>query len=52
MEHILTKCEFPGQSQVWDLARRLWERKGGTWPYVSIGLIMVAGQVTFMRQTD
>jgi ribonuclease HI len=52
MEHILTKCESPGQNEVWNLAGRLWEMKGGTWPHVSIGLIMGAGQVNFAAQTE
>jgi hypothetical protein len=52
MEHILTKCDSPGQNEVWNLARRLWEMKGGTWPHVSIGLIMGAGQVNFAAQTE
>jgi hypothetical protein len=29
MEHILTKCEAPGQEIVWDLASELWRLKTG-----------------------
>jgi hypothetical protein len=50
IDHILTKCEHPGQQEVWELARKLWEKKGGTWPYISLGLIMGAGQVLFQCQ--
>jgi len=29
MEHILTECEAPGQSEIWALARELWEKRTG-----------------------
>jgi len=29
MTHILTECEAPGQSEIWALARELWEKKTG-----------------------
>ncbi|KAJ7666313.1 hypothetical protein B0H17DRAFT_846351, partial [Mycena rosella] len=29
MEQILTKCETPGQEEIWELASELWELKTG-----------------------
>lgn len=32
MDHILTKCETPGQSEIWEAARTLWEKNyEGEW---------------------
>jgi ribonuclease HI len=47
MEHILTRCTHPGRREIWELARQLWEKKGGRWPHVSLGMILGAGQVRF-----
>jgi hypothetical protein len=47
MQHILTECKYPGQREVWALAKQLWEKKGGRWPHISIGLILGAVQVRF-----
>ncbi|PBL04529.1 hypothetical protein ARMGADRAFT_1041778 [Armillaria gallica] len=30
MDHILTKCEAPGQREIWDLAQQLWKQKTGS----------------------
>lgn len=41
MEHIFTDCESPGQKEVWEEARCLWERKGnGDWSEPSLGAIL------------
>ncbi|KAL4255512.1 hypothetical protein AB1N83_014246 [Pleurotus pulmonarius] len=40
MGHILTSCETPGQEQVWQLAKDLWEKTGRTWIQPWIGNII------------
>ncbi|KAJ6568946.1 hypothetical protein B0H19DRAFT_1349734 [Mycena capillaripes] len=41
MEHILTKCDVPGQKEVWELADQLWRLKTGKdLPSPTIGQIM------------
>jgi hypothetical protein len=50
MQHILTECTYPGQREVWALAKQLWEKKKGRWPHISLGLILGAGQVRFMEE--
>jgi hypothetical protein len=47
MQHILTECAYPGQREIWELAKQLWEKKGERWPHISRGLILGAGQVRF-----
>jgi ribonuclease HI len=41
MEHILTRCDAPGQSQIWDLASEVWTMKTGKEMRPSFGEIMV-----------
>ncbi|KIY47302.1 hypothetical protein FISHEDRAFT_45603 [Fistulina hepatica ATCC 64428] len=45
LEHILLKCEIPGQSLIWSLAKALLELKNIRWPELSLGLIMSIGLV-------
>jgi hypothetical protein len=40
MEHILTGCETPGQKEIWEEARSLWERKRGDWLEPSMGTVL------------
>ncbi|KAK0432570.1 hypothetical protein EV421DRAFT_2000587 [Armillaria borealis] len=40
MDHILTKCDAPGQSEVWSLAQQLWKQKTGTELVITKGIIM------------
>ncbi|KAJ7106482.1 hypothetical protein C8R43DRAFT_1080647 [Mycena crocata] len=41
MEHILTRCEFPGQREIWKMASDLWKLKTGeTLPRPVMGQIM------------
>ncbi|KAF9487573.1 hypothetical protein BDN71DRAFT_1404525 [Pleurotus eryngii] len=37
MGHILSRCETPGQEQVWDLAKEMWTKTGREWtqPWIS-----------------
>ncbi|KAF8053961.1 hypothetical protein FPV67DRAFT_1442776 [Lyophyllum atratum] len=43
MEHILTECGTPGQSEIWEETRTLWERqKAGPWSPPTIGDILGA----------
>ncbi|KAJ7775427.1 hypothetical protein B0H16DRAFT_1713013 [Mycena metata] len=38
LEHILLKCERPGQHQIWNLAKELWLKKHDRWPDFPSGL--------------
>jgi ribonuclease HI len=43
MEHILTKCDSPGQKEIWELASELWGLKTGVeLPPPTFGQIMCA----------
>ncbi|KII84387.1 hypothetical protein PLICRDRAFT_74436, partial [Plicaturopsis crispa FD-325 SS-3] len=52
MEHILTECDAPGQTNVWKLARRLWLRKHAHWPAPTYGTIMACGLAEFKDNQD
>ncbi len=42
--HILTECESPGRSIIWDLAGELWEKKQNIpWNTPTLGLILGCG---------
>ncbi|KAJ7023633.1 hypothetical protein C8F04DRAFT_969939 [Mycena alexandri] len=43
MEHILTKCEAPGQKEIWDLVSEIWKKKSGSELRPSMGEIMACG---------
>ena len=43
MEHILTACEAPGQTQIWSLAEELWEKKSSRWIKPGFGEILACG---------
>ncbi|KAJ7620573.1 RnaseH-domain-containing protein [Mycena polygramma] len=43
MEHILTKCDEPGQKEIWDLASEMWRMKTGKDLRPTIGQIMAGG---------
>lgn len=45
MQHILTQCREPGQSQVWELASELWRLKTGSDLKPTMGEIMACGAV-------
>ncbi|KAF9494932.1 hypothetical protein BDN71DRAFT_1392542 [Pleurotus eryngii] len=40
MGHILSRCETPGQEQIWQLTKDLWEKTGRTWTQPWIGNII------------
>ncbi|KAJ7035776.1 hypothetical protein C8F04DRAFT_954637 [Mycena alexandri] len=46
MSHILTNCDAPGQSLVWDLASELWKRQVGPELRPTISEIMACGAIT------
>ncbi|KAJ7475478.1 hypothetical protein B0H11DRAFT_1727382, partial [Mycena galericulata] len=44
LEHILLKCERPGQGElIWKLAEELWLQKNTHWPELSLGSILGCG---------
>ncbi|KAJ7501351.1 hypothetical protein B0H11DRAFT_1713618 [Mycena galericulata] len=43
LEHILLKCERPGQELIWKLAETLWLKKNSHWPELSLGSILGCG---------
>jgi ribonuclease HI len=45
MEHILTKCDAPGQSEVWNLASKIWQKKTGADLRPTVGEIMACGAI-------
>ncbi|KAJ3806315.1 hypothetical protein F5876DRAFT_91118 [Lentinula aff. lateritia] len=47
MEHILTDCQAPGQKEIWDLTRKLWEKSGATWNNIEFGSILCCGLADF-----
>ncbi|KAF8054840.1 hypothetical protein FPV67DRAFT_1752441 [Lyophyllum atratum] len=53
MEHILTECESPGQRQVWEDTKSLWERqKQGSWSKPTIDEILGAPLVEIHDTED
>ncbi|KAJ6587986.1 hypothetical protein B0H19DRAFT_1300332 [Mycena capillaripes] len=51
LEHILLKCERPGQELIWKLTRDLWLEKHSRWPDLSLGSILGCGLVS-LRDND
>ncbi|KAJ7616835.1 hypothetical protein DFH06DRAFT_1107689 [Mycena polygramma] len=51
LEHILLKCERPGQALVWSLAKELWRKKHPTWPELSLGGILGCGLAVFKNES-
>jgi hypothetical protein len=52
MEHILTQCSAPGQEEIWELARDIWEKRGYEWIKPGLGLIIGCGLVKLPNQTN
>ncbi|KAJ7121451.1 hypothetical protein C8R44DRAFT_831628 [Mycena epipterygia] len=50
MDHILTKCTRPGQSEIWALAKEFWLKKHQNWPDISMGSILGAGLAAFKSE--
>lgn len=47
MAHILTECRAPGQKEIWDLAKQLWQQTPIPWPRISYGSILACGLTNF-----
>ncbi|KAJ7193267.1 hypothetical protein GGX14DRAFT_379333, partial [Mycena pura] len=47
LEHILVRCESPGQALIWNAARTLWLERESDWPTVSLGTILGCGLAEF-----
>ncbi|KAJ7581353.1 ribonuclease H-like protein [Mycena floridula] len=43
LDHILTKCDVPGQRQIWDLVSEMWMLKSGEELRPPLGEIMICG---------
>jgi ribonuclease HI len=52
MEHILSQCEIPGQSQIWALAKEMWTKRNPNWPWPGLGIILGAGLATFKDEDN
>ncbi|KAJ7019152.1 hypothetical protein C8F04DRAFT_1324243 [Mycena alexandri] len=50
LEHIVLKCNRPGQQQVWELAKELWLKKHSMWPNLSIGAILGCGLASITNE--
>ena len=40
MDHILTGCDYMAQTTIWNSAEELWPYEEGTWPRISLGVII------------
>ncbi|KAG6815773.1 hypothetical protein H0H93_009054 [Arthromyces matolae] len=40
MEHILTKCKYGSQAEIWDLTKTLWEKTNSPWKAPTLGLAL------------
>ncbi|KXN85822.1 hypothetical protein AN958_10708 [Leucoagaricus sp. SymC.cos] len=49
LEHILTKCRAPGQSLIWETARKIWNERYDEWQKPTLGEIL---GVTTISQKD
>ncbi|KAJ7599744.1 hypothetical protein C8J56DRAFT_768053, partial [Mycena floridula] len=49
MSHILFECELPTQRIVWNLARTLFEKKGGVWSGTSLPMILGCNLMEFSK---
>ncbi|XP_006460379.1 hypothetical protein AGABI2DRAFT_177963 [Agaricus bisporus var. bisporus H97] len=52
MEHILCQCTIPGQSQIWDIIRRIWTSLGETWRKPHLGEILGISSTNRQRSKD
>lgn len=43
MAHILTRCDAPGQGEIWQLAQDIWKQKTKTNLMITKGIIMACG---------
>ncbi|KAJ7154163.1 hypothetical protein C8R46DRAFT_839212, partial [Mycena filopes] len=47
LEHIIFQCTRTGQAQVWELAKKLWVKKGHDWPTPTLGGVLGCKLATF-----
>jgi hypothetical protein len=52
MERILTQCAAPGQEEILELAKGIWEMRGHEWIKPGIGLIIGCGLVRLADETN
>jgi hypothetical protein len=52
LDHILTKCETPGQNEIWDLAEDLWRSKQLEWSKPGLGTILGSQCITVRSQDE
>jgi hypothetical protein len=49
--HILTECSAPGQSEIWNLTKKVWLKKHDSWPTIKgLGLIVGCCMAKFYNQ--
>jgi len=49
--HTITECTDPARTQIWDLARDLWIKRGRAWPEPTFGLIIGCGAVKYKSES-
>jgi hypothetical protein len=52
MEHILLKCNAPGQDLIWQAISQIWEEKTGNWLRPSYGEILGCASVKITSHND
>jgi ribonuclease HI len=49
LDHILFHCMASGQNTIWPTAQQLWQKKGLTWPALSLGSALGCGISDFQK---
>jgi len=52
MKHILTECDNPTRTTIWDTTKAIWPTKYGDWPAISMGLILGCGSIHIPHTPD
>ena len=50
MDHILTECEHPTRTLIWEKAKYIWPHGENTWPEVSLGTIVGCNALTIKTE--
>ncbi|KAJ4480833.1 hypothetical protein J3R30DRAFT_3240207, partial [Lentinula aciculospora] len=50
LEHTLMECKIPGQQEVWERAKEIWEGTGSRWKDINFGVIMGCGLIDFKKE--
>ncbi|KAK0233991.1 hypothetical protein IW262DRAFT_1333787 [Armillaria fumosa] len=50
MEHVMTSCQSPGQTQIWELTEEILPKKGIEWRAPTLGLILTLGMPVFKNE--